>query len=194
MSPQDYVKFNARWIREDIPVDNAVLENLNRVRRLLMSRNLLGALPDGTGFGNISLRRDERGRFLITGSATGHLETLESRHLALVEAADMEHNHVVCRGSTLASSESLSHAACYRGKAGIKAVIHVHSHERWEACRRDHPVTPEHAAFGTPELALSIRSIVKNMNAERGLIVLGGHPEGLLAYGPGLRQAADLLL
>ena len=54
------------------------------------------------------------------------------------------------------------------------------------------PQTPPDAAYGTPELARAIGSLAVALPAV-AVIVMGGHPDGLLAYAPEPRKARDLL-
>lgn len=193
MPKADYVKFRSEWIKEAVSVDPELLLRINNVRAQLRQCGWIGAHPDGTGFGNLSLRINKGERFLITGSATGHLQELGAGHLALVEKADIDQHFVVCRGMTVASSESLTHAACYRSDPEIRAVIHIHSRKRWKALRNVLPATPEDAAFGTPAMAFSIAETISESGKKQGIIVMGGHPDGLVAYGGSLESVFSLL-
>ncbi|MFO7840815.1 MAG: class II aldolase/adducin family protein [Fidelibacterota bacterium] len=194
MQKERYVKFRAEWDNTPVEADHLLMKHINRVRSELIARGWLGSLPDGTGFGNISLRPDETGKFLITGSKTGHLKQLGAQHISSVEKTDITNNRLFCRGLTIASSEALSHAACYRSNPHINAVIHIHSRELWLNYLNKIPTTDQNAVFGTPAIALSIARIVKKRIANYGLIVMGGHPDGLIAYGKNLKTAVTILI
>jgi hypothetical protein len=158
-----------------------------------MKRGMIGALPDGSGYGNISLRMRDN-TFVITASATGQLKTLDMSALALVESADIAENRIVCRGLRIASSESLSHAACYQSNSSITTVIHIHHAELWKKYYPELPRTKHSAACGTVAMAQSIAEIVRRNALSRGRILMGGHPDGLLAYGDDPDTALGLLL
>jgi L-ribulose-5-phosphate 4-epimerase len=89
---EGYIKFNCNWIpSNDIPV-NKVAE-LNVWRNIMYKKGLIGVYPDGIGFGNISMRCSKK-TFLISGSATGALPTLNESHYSLVTGYDLSTNSV----------------------------------------------------------------------------------------------------
>jgi len=193
MPLESYVKFRAEWQRSPISPDPRDLQIINRIRRSLKERGMIGALADGCGYGNISLRLLDN-TFLITASATGHLKMLDMSALALVESADIAKNSIVCRGLRIASSESLSHAACYQSNPFISAVIHIHHAELWKRYYSELPCTEVSAAYGTVEMAKNIAEIVCRNTLPRGRILMGGHPDGLLSYADEPDTALNLLL
>ncbi len=182
-------KFDCVWTREPLPAALApAAAGLVACRQELFAAGLVGADPvTGIGFGNVSLRIGDGGAFLITGSQTGHLPELTAADLSLVDATDLATNRVQCRGLKPASSESLSHAALYRCWPQVHAVIHVHNHALWERLRNRLPTTPEDVPYGTPAMA---EAIARAAAAPAGVLVMGGHQDGLLAYGPSLAEAA----
>jgi ribulose-5-phosphate 4-epimerase/fuculose-1-phosphate aldolase len=191
---EGYVKYRCHWRREPITASRRVLAGLQRWRSRLREAGLVGAHPDGMGFGNLSVRVSG-GEFLITGSATGHLESLDISHYALVTGYEFAENSLSCTGLTTASSESLSHAAIYSAKPSAGAVIHVHSAALWENYLRVLPTTDPAIEYGTPEMALALMALARGL--EEGLahaLVMGGHRDGLVLFGADLEQAGDHLL
>jgi L-ribulose-5-phosphate 4-epimerase len=190
--PEGYTKFACRWTEEPIEMAPALLLALDRWRSELRRLGLVGATPDGVGFGNISARVGGSA-FVITGSATGGLERLEPCHYALVDEARPRENWLSCRGLTRASSESLTHAAVYQSLPWAGGVIHVHSPALWERFAGTLPTTPAEAEYGTPEMAEAIATAVRAARSA-GVVVMGGHRDGLLAFGGALDDAGAALL
>ncbi|MFP4529165.1 MAG: class II aldolase/adducin family protein [Candidatus Kapaibacterium sp.] len=186
---EGYIKYNCEWIRgAPPPVD--VVDALNLGRNLLRERGLLGITEDGIGFGNISVRGAGR-EFIISGSATGGIERATPGHYTYVTDYDIDRNFVRCRGPIRASSEAMTHAAIYAATPGCGAVAHGHSPELWEKLINRAQATPELAEFGTPELAREVMRIALTAEfAESGVIVLAGHPEGIITIGPTPYEAA----
>ena len=208
-----YIQFHCDWTPADPPVVPAALLEC---REMLHRLGLIGLYPDGIGFGNISTRNPvsalETGflapqeirspkqklgfiPFLISGTATGSLPTLGPEHFAEVTAFDFASNSLSCHGQVKASSESLSHAAVYVNDPTAQAVIHVHHLKHWEALRDRVPTTDHGAEAGTPQMAWAIEELLKQPGAkEGGFFVMGGHREGLMAFGPSVAEAAERLL
>lgn len=188
MDHKHYIKFRIDLIQKELQIDPHIMDSFNGIRSELKKRKWLGALPDGTGFGNISFR-SKGNEFWITASGTGHLETLSPDDIALVKKADIAGNFIRCSGSKAASSESLSHAACYLNNDSVSVVIHIHDAPLWKKSQALFPVTDPGAEYGTPALAYAIAEMVGKNNGPSGLIVMGGHPDGLLVYGQNAEAA-----
>ena len=192
------IQFQCDWTPADPPVvPAALLDCRERLHRL----GLIGVYPDGIGFGNVSVKLPKSGqeghapRFLISGTATGSLPTLGPEHFAEVTAFDFASNSLSCRGPVKASSESLSHAAVYANDPTAQAVIHAHHLTRWEALRDRVPTTDCAAEAGTPRMAWAIEELLGTPGVkEGGFFVMGGHREGLMAFGPSVAEAAERLL
>jgi L-ribulose-5-phosphate 4-epimerase len=191
---EGYIKFHSYWEREEIQVQEEVFLSLEKERSRLYQLGLIGMYPDGIGFGNISVRT-EGCSFLITGSATGQLATLDHSHYSLVSAYNFAHNFISCKGSTNASAESLTHAAVYEAVPDVGAVVHVHCLGLWEKLQNKYPTTSEEIEYGTPEMALAVRSLATEMNPGGGkMIIMGGHREGILAFGKNLEEATNQII
>jgi hypothetical protein len=188
-----YIKFNPQWIKESIAIGSELLAEINQIRSTLMEKGYLGVLPNGIGFGNISVRDGNTNRFIITGSATGGISVLEASQMALVESVSIEENSLVCRGLTAASSESMSHAIIYNTLPAAKAVIHIHDSKGWKNNFNLLPTTEPLAEYGTPEMAFSIQRIITETKMEQGVLVMGGHEDGLIAFASDLEESLFLL-
>ncbi|MFP4024997.1 MAG: class II aldolase/adducin family protein [Thiohalospira sp.] len=187
---EGYIKFNIEWEKQPFDFPKQLFLSMILWRQKLYEMELIGSFANGVGFGNISIRYHNN-QFFITGSATGNIQKLTQKHYALVKDFDLENNYVHCTGLTKASSESLSHAAVYESNKKVNAVIHIHHQNFWEKYIHHLPTTNKSAAFGTPEIA---REISKLTTQEKGIIIMGGHPEGIISYGKSLDDAGNLLL
>lgn len=189
------IKFNCHWKQSGPVINDYEMEQINNWREILFNLGLVGAYENGIGFGNLSIRSGKGNQFFITGSSTGEIPVLEEYHYVKVNAFNLDENSLLCTGPLKASSESLSHAAIYRSDPGTQAVIHVHDAENWRKLKDQVPTTHEDAEYGSPELAREIMSLFKTTNVmEKRIIVMGGHPEGILSFGSDMDEAAQVLL
>lgn len=174
-------------------------------RRILRSTALIGQDPgryEGAGYGNLSLRLFDRfvppGRreFLITGTQTSGMPSLALNDVALVERYDYRTNRVRSRGSARPSSEALTHGAAYDLESRIQAVFHAHSPEIWRCAKAlGLPTTDPSADYGTPEMALEVRRLYRLDDLrDRRLLVMGGHEDGVVAFGRSPDEAGSVLL
>lgn len=156
---------------------------------------MIGVDKQGFGYGNISIRKDRTKHFFITGSETGAVKSLGEEHYCLVTDYNILSNSLSCKGPVKASSESMSHAAVYDSVSEINAVIHIHHHNLWNTLLDKVPVTPEHVEYGTPEMAESIKRLLKIPGVkEKRIIVMAGHTDGILFFGKHLDEAGAYTL
>lgn len=190
------IKYRCEWLKQEcIVLTDEELERINYWRSSLKYKGLIGVLPDGNGYGNISIRHKDSNSFIITGSQTGHLDILGHNHFALVTDTSIGENSVRCCGMVKASSESLTHSVCYEVREDINAVIHIHSHKLWQEYLNKLPTTDMTALYGTTELAESLSGLIKiEETTGKGIVVMGGHPDGLLAFGFSLDDAGKKIL
>jgi len=192
MNGEGYIKYTAKH-RFAPAIKAPHWAELNDVRTRLYQLGLIGALPGGIGFGNVSIRL-KGNTFLVSGTATGVLPVLKPDHYCLVSSFDLSRNCVVSKGPVKASSESMTHGAVYQSCSAANCVIHIHSKNIFKGMIKDGcPATPEKAAYGTPELALAIKDCVRQLNSSEGSIVLSGHDEGILAYSPSAERTFMLI-
>lgn len=181
---EGYLKFRCIRTEQKPDLSKDLVDEINNFRTQLRELEMIGKIPNGPGFGNLSVRmRDET--FLITGSDTGGLNLLEKQHLSLVTRIDIIKNTVWCLGEIDASSESMSHAVVYESNPEMNAVVHVHHRTLWEKYLDHLPTTPATLEYGTPELAEAIRKFILIGQTS---IVFGGHQDGLLFCGKDLNE------
>jgi L-ribulose-5-phosphate 4-epimerase len=188
-----FIKFDCNWIRTGA-VPGKEIVNINRWRDRLYDLGFIGSDPSGIGFGNISIRR-QNGTFLITGAATGKLERLDAGHYVLVTEYNFRDNCITCTGPIKASSESLTHASIYECSPLTNAVIHIHNKSMWERLIDKVPTTGRHVLYGTPEMAGEIKKLFEETDVSlEKILVMGGHPEGIISFGSTPDEAAKILL
>jgi ribulose-5-phosphate 4-epimerase/fuculose-1-phosphate aldolase len=96
---------------------------------------------------------------------------------------------------TKASAESLTHAAVYEVVSEAKAVVHVHCLWLWEKMLNIYPATASEIEYGTPEMAYAIGKLASELkDCDEKIIVMGGHREGILAYGCNLHEATNQII
>lgn len=189
MQDEGYIKYTVDW--EDSCIDhNPWIPLVNRTRAYCHDRGWIGILPDGIGFGNISVRLPDN-TFMITGTQTGHKRMLTIADYAVVTEYDIVQNSLRCRGCRRASSESLTHASLYAASSHIDAVIHIHDEDLWQRYKDHLPTTPASVPYGTPDMAKAVKDLVRRYPGE--VIIMGGHQDGILAYGDSLRVAQNRL-
>lgn len=194
MIDEGYVKFQAQW-NESAPLATTHIQELNVYRQQLYDLGLIGAYANGIGYGNISKKHNAKGHFIISGTATGNLNKLNTLHYALVTKVASEHNKLWCEGPIMASSESMSHAAIYEHCPEILAVVHVHHLALWKKLMHQVPTTDASAPYGSPEMVKSIVHLLNQTNLrEEKIFVMEGHEEGIFTFGESLEQATEILL
>ncbi|MBN1767689.1 MAG: class II aldolase/adducin family protein [Prolixibacteraceae bacterium] len=193
MTSEGYIKYQPNWHKVAFDVDENILAEMNRVRAMLKENNWLGVLPDGIGFGNLSVRNGNDAQFFISGSGTGHLNWLAPADVALVTDVDIAKNQLSCQGLIKASSESMTHAVFYRFSRAVNAVIHIHDCDLWKKYFNVLPTSSPDAEYGTSKMAYSIENLLKKQSFNSGLLVMGGHEDGLIAYGESLEEAFGIL-
>lgn len=191
------IKFDLEH-EETAAINRPIVESLNQWRSVLAGLGLIGAHPDrydGLGFGNLSARL-QGGEFVITGSQTGLLSELTASDYSHVLGYWPELNRVRSRGPRLPSSETLTHASMYAANWNIRFVFHCHSPDIWaNADRLGIPMTSKQLSYGTPELAVEAAEIVSGWTPGfSGLLAMGGHQDGVIAFARGAEQAGSALV
>jgi ribulose-5-phosphate 4-epimerase/fuculose-1-phosphate aldolase len=204
MEEEGVIKFDLRFTAGP-PVAMDTLTELNTWRQILRKHALIGQDParyEGYGFGNISQRTGDpdqpRGKrqFVISGTQTGHLEAVDNRHYACVTAYDATTNRVVAAGPVKPSSESMTHGVIYDLDNGLRAVLHVHSPDIWNsATSQGIPVTSASVEYGTPEMSREVERLYAQSDVrEKGIFSMGGHEDGIVAFGETVEAAGNILL
>jgi len=181
------------------------LVELNAWRQILWQLGLIGCDPgryEGLGYGNVSRRTGtfagdpHQRRFLVSGTQTGGMAQLGAEHYVQVLECHPGSNAVRAVGPIRPSSEALTHGALYAVDNHLKAVLHVHSPEIWQAALLlGLPVSDHRVPYGTPEMAAEMQRLYADDHVRGGgLIVMGGHADGVVAFGAGLAVAGSLLV
>ena len=196
LSPDEgYIKYQAHWTPTE-PFALPAIAGLNKYRQQLYEAELIGAYPDGIGFGNISQRAEPGNHaFYISGSATGNLPVLDERHYALVEKVNITGNELWCSGPIIASSEAMSHAVIYQTCPWVGSVVHIHHLALWEHLLYKVPTTDASATYGSPEMAYEIIRLLHSSDLpEQKIFAMAGHREGIFSFGVNLQEAVELVL
>ena len=189
---EGYIKYHCHWDKKTCINAEKILV-INHWREMLCEHGLIGMLPNGIGFGNISIR-EKNNVFLISGSATGGIPKLNETHYSQVTGFNLEKNELCCEGQTIASSESLTHAALYAIDPAILSVVHVHHHEGWLKGLHGLPTTPADIAYGTPEMAAAVQSCYSQYKHTSNLIFMAGHEDGIISFGCSIEEAVMAII
>jgi hypothetical protein len=78
----------------------------------------------------------------------------------------------------------------------IQAVLHVHSPDIWQvAGTLGLPVTRASVPYGTPAMATEVQRLFRETDVLRqGILSMGGHEDGIVAFGQTVAAAGDTLL
>jgi len=193
MNKDGVIKFNCQWINQELN-DFELFDSINGWRNCLREINLIGVNDLGIGFGNISIRHHNT-RFIITGSGTGYLTMLSKQHYTVVTAWNFEDNTITAQGPIIASSESLTHAVIYEIDDNANAVIHIHHAGLWQQYLNILPTSDPSIEYGTPALASEIKQLFVTTDLSvRKTLIMGGHRDGILAFGNSLAEAGHIIL
>jgi len=165
-------------------------KRLEAVRSRLFALRLIG-INEGIGYGNISLKEEER--FHITGTQTGHLSTLKEEAYATVEEYSFTDFILKAKGGMKPSSEAFSHAMIYEISPRIKAVIHIHSKPLWKyMINNAYPFTT--AEYGTKKMTEEIATLFTCKDPfDVPMFVMKGHEDGVMVFGESLEEAERCL-
>ena len=192
----EYVKFTCESRHrgtEITPFDG--FAELNAYRRKLLDLRLIGVDANGIGFGNLSIRDCATNNFYVTGSATGGKTELTLADCARVLAYDFDKNWLRYEGSSIPSSESLTHAAIYASDSMAGSVIHCHDSTLWTALLNHAPTSSKAVEYGTPEMAYEMTRLFKISDVQsRKILVMAGHKGGIVAFGKDLEEAFAVLM
>jgi len=207
MLQEGVIKFDIQ--HESRPIDATILGDvacqLIAWREIMALTGLVGQDPsryEGAGYGNASVRFGRRsaglGRrsFLITGTQTSGRQAISLEDFAVVERYDARRNHVKSYGGTQPSSESMTHAATYDLGPHIRCVLHAHTPALWRRARElSLPTTEASVPYGTPEMAAEVGRLYRDgVFAERRILAMGGHEDGILVFGRTPEDAGQVLL
>ena len=207
MRQEGVIKFELEHERRSLDSDalgDAVCQ-LVAWREVMALTGLVGQDPrryEGAGYGNASIRVGRRsaglGRrsFLITGTQTSGRRSIGLADFALVERYETGRNWLKSHGRIPPSSESLTHAAAYDLGPHIRCVLHAHSPVLWRAAEQLRLPTSDPAVpYGTPEMAAEVGRLHREgLFAERRILAMGGHEDGILVFGRSPEDAGQVLI
>jgi ribulose-5-phosphate 4-epimerase/fuculose-1-phosphate aldolase len=201
------IKFRAEHREQalDARTYGELATTLNGWRRALSLLHVVGRDParyGGAGYGNLSARvgppSNGKGHraMLITGSQTGHIEKLTLQHYTVVTRYDLKTGVVESHGLVLPSSETMTHGAIYDLSPHIRFVFHAHAPAVWQRRKELRiPTTEPDVGYGTPEMAYSVQSLYRSTGlAESRLLAMGGHEDGVIAFGKTADEAGQILV
>lgn len=177
--------------------DSVRLHDLDGWRSILFRLRLIGRDPlryGGLGFGNVSMRT--AGGFVVSGSQTGDRPSLGADGYCRVTRCEPEANRICAIGPIKPSSEAMTHGAVYRASASAQCVLHGHSPELWHAASTlGLAVTDPAVPYGTPAMAREVaRLCTGQLDTDRAVFVMGGHEDGVIAFGPDVASTGALLV
>jgi len=189
-----------KWHRND-----RVFCQLAAWREIMAQTNLLGKNQryyQGAGYGNVSGRlgppSQPRGQraMLISGTQTSGYREICLDDFCVVERYDAARNWVKSRGQTPPSSETLTHGAIYDLSPRIRFVLHAHSPSIWQqATALRIPITAADVLQGTPEMAQEVHRLYKTTSlGEKRILCMGGHEDGVIAFGHTVAESGQTLL
>ena len=171
------------------PLDEQLLLKLESLRERLFSLKLIGVTDEGVGFGNISQRVDKNS-FIITGTQTGHLSTLEAKHYSLIEAYNDKEFYLKSSGAIKPSSEALTHGTIYNLSPKIGGVIHIHSKDIWNFMLKNDYLKTRNVEYGTKEMIDEVNRIFLDIEPlDNPKFVMAGHEDGVMIFGEDLLSA-----
>jgi ribulose-5-phosphate 4-epimerase/fuculose-1-phosphate aldolase len=192
MVDEGVIKYHCQW-QLGLAPEVSQIEELIHWRDALWQAGQIGTYPDGIGYGNISLRLS-LDSFAVSGTQTGHLARTRPGHYTRVDGWDVDRNTLHCTGPVKASSESLTHAALYDYAEEIQAIIHVHNSTLWQRYQYQLPTTTAGVPYGTPAMAYEMWRLMDEADLLRQrILVMAGHQDGILVFGPTLQSAAQVL-
>ncbi|SFV55974.1 hypothetical protein MNB_SV-13-190 [hydrothermal vent metagenome] len=175
------------------PLDDRLLLKLESLREKLFSLELIGVTDEGIGFGNISQRIDKNS-FIITGTQTGHLSTLDAKHYSLIEVYDDKEFYLKSSGAIKPSSEALTHGTIYNLSSEIGGVIHIHSKEVWNFMLKNDYLKTKNVEYGSIEMIDEVNRLFNQIDPlSNPKFVMAGHEDGVMVFGSDLLSAESTL-
>lgn len=188
------IQYELTWESGPLPADFDP-RPLAAAFRACRMRDWIGQSPDrygGFAYGNLSVRTHPG--FVISGTQTGRLPSLDRQDLSWVTRCETSANRIVASGPARPSSEAMTHNEVYAASPAVDAIIHIHSSDLWRSAEALRMRTTDPAAgYGTPAMAYEIRRLLE-AEPEAGVIAMGGHEDGIIAYAHDMATAFQLLL
>ena len=181
------VKFRAERLAGEMPPCGALPE-LKFYRSKLRHLGFIGQDAHGIGFGNVSLKAQDKTGFFITISGSAVRESISQADLVLVKSWSFSENIVRFEGPSTPSAETLTHAAIYDASSTAGAILHIHNQPLWDWLIARGAATAT-AEYGTPAMAQAVTEFLNRPECLTNVFAMSGHEEGVLAYGRDLAEA-----
>jgi hypothetical protein len=207
MYDEGVIKFSAEHTSEPLVPrrHGALCCELIAWREIMYMTQLVGQDPrlyGGAGYGNVSGRVGPPGSakgaraMVITGTQTGGAADIGMDQFCLVERYDYRTNRVWSRGLIEPSSETMTHGAIYDLSPHIRFVFHVHSPVIWRRARALGIATSDSSVpYGTPEMAAEVQRLYRSSALpETRILAMGGHEDGVIAFGHSAADAGTVLI
>jgi ribulose-5-phosphate 4-epimerase/fuculose-1-phosphate aldolase len=197
MTDEGVIKYHLDF-RVGAPPPISTLAALIAWQRICHGLVLVGQVAEryaGYAYGNLSQRTGARA-FLVSGTQTAGRALPTADDYTRVTGWSIAENRLTAEGPCKPSSESLTHAALYEHAPDVGFIIHAHSPEIWHAAGRlGLPVTDPAVAYGTPAMAEAVwRLFATGLSTESGVFAMGGHEDGVVAYGRDAAAAGQLMV
>ena len=185
------IKYDFDFI-ESSPLQKDLWQEIEEVRERLFALELIGEKKN-IGYGNISKRLSQNS-FVITGTQTGALQSLDAQHYSLIENYDDEKFSLISSGAIKPSSEALTHGTIYNLSPEIKAVIHIHSKALWDFMLISNYKKSENVPYGSIKMIKEVKRIYQDIDPlNNPKFVMSGHEEGIITFGKDLKEAELVL-
>lgn len=189
------IKYSIEWI-ETSAYTSFDYSNIENARMVMFDKAWIGFDEKyNVGYGNISEKIKDK-QFIISGTQTGHLNTLSPNEYVRVSRYDIDANSLECIGPIKASSESLTHAAIYEKDPSAKCIVHIHDNNYWLKTleQKNVPITHKDIPYGTPEMAYEIYRLFEEENlANIKILSMAGHEGGIISFGKTFNEAIEVL-
>jgi ribulose-5-phosphate 4-epimerase/fuculose-1-phosphate aldolase len=181
------IKYNFDFTKS-IPLKKSLWKKIEKTRERLYALKLIG-IKEGIGYGNISQRISQHS-FVITGTQTGHLKSLDNRDYSLIEDYNDREFFLKSSGAIKPSSEALTHGTIYNLSPNIGAVIHIHSKTMWNFMLKNSYKKTQNVPYGSTQMIEEVQRIYQNNNPlKNSKFVMSGHEEGVITFGKNLKEA-----
>jgi ribulose-5-phosphate 4-epimerase/fuculose-1-phosphate aldolase len=181
------IKYNFDFTKS-VPLKKSLWKKIEKTRERLYALKLIG-IKEGIGYGNISQRISQHS-FVITGTQTGHLKSLDNRDYSLIEDYNDKEFFLKSSGAIKPSSEALTHGTIYNLSPNIGAVIHIHSKTMWNFMLKNSYKKTQNVPYGSTQMIEEVQRIYQNNNPlKNSKFVMSGHEEGVITFGKNLKEA-----
>ena len=181
------IKYNFDY-QKSKPLKNNLFKKIEKVRKRLFTLELIGE-KDGIGYGNISQKIGDK-KFVITGTQTGYLSNLKSKHYSLIEEYNDRKFYIKSSGACKPSSEALTHGTIYNLDSKIGAVIHIHSLKFWNFMLENNFLATTDVEYGSIEMIEEVKRIFAKIEPlSKPKFVMKGHKEGIVFFGKNIKEA-----